>query len=73
MKPEHYRALLNRAIASNNDELLNSMCAVLSENEQAKAILIQKGYGNTRMAIDAMVKLVPEDSRALLKRLCGAR
>lgn len=73
MKPEHYRKLLDRAFAANNDEILNSICAVLAENEEAKAILVQKGYGNTRMAIDKMVTLVPEDSKTLLKRLWGGK
>jgi autonomous glycyl radical cofactor GrcA len=71
MKPEHYRKLLDRAVAANNDELLDSICAVLAENEEAKAILVQKGYGNTRMAIDAMVKLVPEDAPSVLRRIFG--
>lgn len=69
MKSEHYRQLLDRAIASNNDELLDSICAVLAENEAGKEVLVQKGYGTTRMAIDAMVKLVPENARALLKAI----
>jgi hypothetical protein len=73
MKPEHYRKLLDRAVAANNDELLDSICAVLAENEAAKAILVQKGYGNTRMAIDKMVKLVPDDARTLLNRLWSTK
>lgn len=71
MKPGHYRKLLDRAIAANNDELLDSMCAVLAENEAAKAILLQKGYGTARMGIDAMARLVPEDAPSVLRRIFG--
>jgi hypothetical protein len=59
MKPSHYRAMLDRAIRDRNEELLDSMCAVLAENEKAKELLIQKGYGPARAPIDVIVRQVP--------------
>jgi hypothetical protein len=59
MKPSHYRAMLDRAIRDGNGEVLDSMCNVLAENESAKAMLIQKGYGPARAPIDTIVRQVP--------------
>jgi hypothetical protein len=64
MNALQYRAMLNRAIAAGNDELLDSVCAVLAENEAAKETLIHKGYGPANAGIDAMVKHVPAAPKA---------
>lgn len=60
MTPTQYRAMLDRAIRDDNGEILDAMCAVLAENESAKSILFQLGYGPASDGIDAMVKRVPE-------------
>lgn len=59
MTPTQYRAMLDRATRDGNDELIDAMCAVLAENEAAKSILFQKGYGPASEGIDAMVRKVP--------------
>lgn len=59
MTSAQYRQMLDRAIRDGNSELLDSVCAVLAENEGAKSILYQMGYGPANAGIDAMVRQVP--------------
>jgi hypothetical protein len=60
MTPHQYRAMLTRAIEAGNNELLDSICTVLAENEAAKSILLHMGCGPASDGIDAMVKRIPE-------------
>lgn len=64
--PYQYRCLLDRAYKAADDELLNSVCAVLAENEAAKSILFQKGYASANTPIDQMAVRVPTNIMALL-------
>lgn len=46
-------------------DALNRIAKTQNENEAAKSILIQRGYGSPEMSIDAIVKLVPK-ARSLM-------
>lgn len=60
MTPQQYRSMIDRAIESGNNELLDSACVTLAKCEEAKGYLFQLGLGAASDDIDTMVKRLVE-------------
>lgn len=59
MNAGHYRDLMLRAMASNNDEMIDSIAAHLADCERGKELLRIKGYGLTGTSLEFMARMVP--------------
>lgn len=54
-----YRNLILRAVADEDPTLLTIIVTHFADTEQAKRLLIQKGYGQAGTSMTDMVKAVP--------------
>lgn len=59
MQPQHYRDLIQRAIAEPGNQTLDLLVAQLADAQRAREILRAKGYGETGMSASVTAAQVP--------------
>lgn len=61
MNERYYRILIFRSVRGGDGTLLTKIAAHMADWEEAKQMLIAKGYGTAAMKAGDIVRLVPDN------------